>query len=345
MNIPLSNDFIENELVIAPPNFTVIYIYAYKRYINQEEINVSLIARNIIGLVENDVINALNYWQKKGLLVFQDDTITFTENRANQRTTTTESTPLNNQIEPVVKENTPVNFLIDSKPTYKMEELEFYRKNSEDVDRLFTLAQNAFGKLLSSNDISTLFSFYDWLRLPINVIEILVVYAVENGNGNIRYMEKVALDWHEKGLNTTTKVNEYLRKINKDYRNIFRALGISRELTDIDIELFDKWKNTYGFTNELILEACDKAIASAPNPTLKYVNGILENWHKEGIKTLEEVEVYENKFFEAQKEKSKEEKQLKKPKLNNFTQDQLDLKDIASKERARLMGLYNEENK
>lgn len=335
MNIEYLNEFIENQLTIAPPNFTIVYIYAYKRFVNNEALSISLLASNLIGFVEQDIINALNFWKEKDLLFFDGQTIDF---NFEEQTSTVDKND-------AVEINSNRNILIDSKPVYSPEELEFYRNASPDIDRLFSLAKSAFGNLISSNDLSTLFSFYDWLRLPIDVIQILVVYSVENGNGNIRYMEKVALDWHEKGLNTSEKVNDYLRKTNKDYRSIFKALGISRDLTDIDIELFKKWENTYGFSMDLILEACDKAIGNAPNPTLKYVNGILENWHKEGAKTIEAVEVLENKYYEAEAEKNKTGNHNKKPtntKFNNFSQDQIDFNDITSRERNRLKSLYDE---
>lgn len=338
MDIQLTYEFIENELVIAPPVYTVIYIYAYKKFINNEDLTVSLLAENIIGLVEKDIINALNFWQKKNLIFFDGENITFNNESVNKMEEISFEI-----LEPEIKSR---NFLIDSKPIYKMEELEFYRKNSNDVDKLYTFAEKAFGKLLSSSDISTLFSFYDWLRLPVEVIEVLVDYCVQNGNANIRYMEKVALDWHEKNLNTMEKAKEYLKKMNKDYRNIFKALGIDRELTELDIELFEKWENIYGFSNELILEACDKAILTASKPTLKYVNGILENWHRDGIKTLEDVEVHENKFFEEQKDKSQKSVSTTttvKNKFSNFTQEEINFNDIAAKERERLKKLYNKE--
>ena len=44
--------------------------------------------------------------------------------------------------------------------------------------------------MLSQQDMSLLFSFYDWLGLPMEVIELLLSYCTASGHTGMRYIEK-----------------------------------------------------------------------------------------------------------------------------------------------------------
>ena len=44
-----------------------------------------------------------------------------------------------------------------------------------------------------------------------DVIEYVIEYCVQNRHNSIRYMEKVALNWHEKGIDTVDKAKMCIR--------------------------------------------------------------------------------------------------------------------------------------
>lgn len=74
----------------------------------------------------------------------------------------------------------PAKAIPSERPQYSPAELSCYLKR-EDVKRLFQSAQQKLGKTLSSGDMATLFSFYDWLGLPLEVIDLLLTYCVSRG--------------------------------------------------------------------------------------------------------------------------------------------------------------------
>lgn len=79
--------------------------------------------------------------------------------------------------------------------------------------------------MLSQQDMSLLFSFYDWLGLPMEVIELLLSYCTASGHTGMRYIEKVAIGWAEEGVNTVEKAAEYI-ELRKPATALFcRRLG------------------------------------------------------------------------------------------------------------------------
>ena len=50
------------------------------------------------------------------------------------------------------------------------------------------------------------------------------------------------------------------------------------------------------FSEDLILLACEKAIISKPQ-SANFAYGILENWHKNGVQSIRDVELLDQEFL------------------------------------------------
>ena len=67
-------------------------------------------------------------------------------------------------------------------------------------------------------------------------------------------------------------------------RVFYKTLGIKRGApTTIEQEFFKTWTKDYGFGEDIVEEACKRAVLHTQNPTIKYVNGILTAWHNAGV--------------------------------------------------------------
>ncbi|MBR1377410.1 MAG: DnaD domain protein [Bacilli bacterium] len=96
-------------------------------------------------------------------------------------------------------------------------------------------------------------------------------------------------------------VNEEEEKDNTIFSIIENEFA--RSLSPLEYDLINLWKDT-GYSDELIKEALKEAIYNnAPN--LKYIDRILENWRKKGIKTKDDV-IKDNKKFKERKQIRKE---------------------------------------
>ena len=100
---------------------------------------------------------------------------------------------------------------------------------------------------------------YEDLGMGSELLEYLVEYCVQNGHTSVRYIEAVARNWHEKGIRTAQEAKDYSSAYNKDSFAVMKAFGInSRKPAAPEQKLMDKWFRDYGFTREVVLEACDK---------------------------------------------------------------------------------------
>ena len=60
-------------------------------------------------------------------------------------------------------------------------------------------------------------------------------------------------------------------------------------------DLIEKWLLIYKFPNEVILKACDICFERLNRADFKYIDGILTNWNKNNIKTLEDIALKDTK--------------------------------------------------
>ncbi|MBR1567667.1 MAG: DnaD domain protein, partial [Lachnospiraceae bacterium] len=117
-----------------------------------------------------------------------------------------------------------------------------------------------------------------------------------------RYMEKVAIDWYERGIRTAKQAkdeNSAYRALNNA---ISKELGLNRVLTPTELGYINKWKYDYAFQQDIIIEACQRA--SANNKiSFRYINGTLSNWYENHVRTMEDIRQLDAKH-EADKKSS-----------------------------------------
>lgn len=139
-------------------------------------------------------------------------------------------------------------------------------------------------------------------------------------------MEKVAMDWYEKGINTVAKAKKSVVNYNSMYTTVLRQLGISRKTpTSIETEYMNTWYQDYAFDKTVVLEACKRAITKNPqSANFAYVNGILESWHKQNVRNLSDIDALDKKWEESKKNNAKKKQTRSVNQFNNFTQKKMD---------------------
>lgn len=238
--------------------------------------------------------------------------------------------PMENQRQEVQR---PV-FNISVRPQYSMEELTFYREQSEDIAKLFSHGEQTLAKMLTYHDLNVLFGFYDWLRLPIDVILYLLTYCSEGGHRDLRYVEKAALDWAERGINTVDEAMKYTQTFDRDFRAIMLALGHPSAFpSPTQRKYMQKWLYEFEMPLDLILDACDKTAVQLGKPKLTYIDKIIADWHKRGIKSLDEVAQAEADWQKAEKSENKDSGRSKPTKRNRFANFKGRERDYAEIER------------
>ena len=129
------------------------------------------------------------------------------------------------------------------------------------------------------------------------MIEYLLQYCIGNNKRNMRYIEKVAINWAENEIDTLDKARFYVKRMDV-YLPFLRAMGIqNRYPSQDDARIFDEWADKYGMSPEMILEACQRG-KNKSNP-VPYVDGILKDWYQKGIHDLAAVRA-DDKMHEQQ---------------------------------------------
>ena len=73
---------------------------------------------------------------------------------------------------------------------------------STEIACLMQEAEQVLGRLISNGDSATLLMIHDDFGLPADVISMLLQYVVSIGKPNMRYIEKVAMNWADEEINT-----------------------------------------------------------------------------------------------------------------------------------------------
>ena len=180
-------------------------------------------------------------------------------------------------------------------PVYSAEQVNRLSQD-EEFSQLLYIAQKYMNKVFTPRDCQVFAYLYEDLGMGSELLEYLVEYCVQNGHTSVRYIEAVARNWHEKGIRTAQEAKDYSSAYNKDSFAVMKAFGInSRKPAAPEQKLMDKWFRDYGFTREVVLEACDRTITAIHNPSFQYADKILTDWKKSGVRVLGDIRELDHK--------------------------------------------------
>ncbi|MBQ7775185.1 MAG: DnaD domain protein [Lachnospiraceae bacterium] len=211
------------------------------------------------------------------------------------------------------------------KPTYTAEQLREF-KTQESAAQLLYVAQAYIGKPLSVSDVKTIYFMWDVLHFSDDLIDYLIQYCVERGKKDFRYMEKVAINWAEDGITTPKQAQKSVAKYEKSVYTIMNALGKSNTPTTKELEFIQRWTNEYGFSLDIIIEACDRTVLATDKHRFEYAEGILSNWKRENVQRKSDITKIDTQY---QKQKASAPKQpATTNRFNQFTQNTYDFAEL-----------------
>lgn len=99
---------------------------------------------------------------------------------------------------------------------------------------------------------------------------------------------------HNAGVNEPAALKSFIKGLDYEYtkvREVLRLLGKRNAPTEPQRALYAKWTGDWGFSHELVLMAIDDT-TGADNPSMNYLDAILENWRRMGISRRDQVEAF-----------------------------------------------------
>ncbi|MCI8949209.1 MAG: DnaD domain protein [Lachnospiraceae bacterium] len=316
----VSNQFIDECMAAASGEYVKVYLYLL-RHQNQ---NPDLMAvAEALHYTEGDVKRAIAYWEKAGVLEGREQTEAGKEGQA------------------------PRGMQKQEEPVYAKDGISRLA-GDEEFAQLLYIAQKYMNKVFTQRECQTFAYLYGELKLPAELLEYLVEYCVQNGHTSIRYMETVAINWHQKGMVTLEKAKSYSASFHKDAFSVMKAFGLNdRRPAASEKGFIETWFGTYGFTREVVVEACNRTIAAIHSPSFPYADKILKEWKKAGVKNLSDVEDLDMIRQKQEKERAAAKKNSRKQaggsknqtanKFHNFEQSHTDYDSLMmEKVRARM---------
>ena len=277
----LDYEFIDHYMPEANGEYVKVYLLLLRCQASPDrELTISGIA-DILDDTEKDVIRALKYWKKQGLLDYE-----ITEEAASSA--------------PRADAQAPEAANVQEQAAPSPENVTRFR-NRKELKELLFVAEQYLGKTLSTTDMKTITYFYDELGMSTDLIEYLIEYCVENGHKSMHYIQKVALSWADRKIRTPEEAKQSAAFYSNSCYGVLKAFGITgRSPAASELAYIQRWSGEYGFSDELILEACNRTMNSIHQPSFDYAESILKSWLEGGAKNRKDVEALDLAY---QKEK------------------------------------------
>lgn len=178
-------------------------------------------------------------------------------------------------------------------PKYNMRELKSSRSSDEKFSTICNTAESIFGRTLTESHLRSLYTVYDHVKLPAEVIIELLIYLKQEKEVVRRSdIEREAHTWADMGLFTQQEATAYLtkRQLEKPLiKAMQEALGLAgREPTVTEYSYYSEFV-AKGFSHEAVALAAQRSEKQLKKFSWKYIRGIINRWDDMGAHTLTEI--------------------------------------------------------
>lgn len=250
-------------------------------------VSVSEISEKL-GLSADAVLQSLDFWVQKGVLLFTDDAgnVKYVPKAAQAPKA---QTAAEEKAVPAAKETTFSPSTTDfPKPT--MEQIAARIREDKTVRSLFAETQCILGRTIGLDMQTTLLTLFDTYGLQKEIILTLVQYLSEHGRGATANILRVGKIWAQREINTLDAANEYIQndtQVNRLFAEFRAATGISNPRpTQKQSDYLLAWTEM-GMPMELLLKAYEETVERTGKLSFAYMDKILKNWHNDGIQTAD----------------------------------------------------------
>ncbi len=154
--------------------------------------------------------------------------------------------------------------------------------------------ERRLGKRLSASDLKTLYTLYDHLALPPEVILMLVGWCTEEverkyGRGRRPRLSQISREgfaWARRGIDTMERAEGHIQRLTRlrsREGEVLRLLDIPlRPLVERERAYIQAW-DEMGFDDGALRLAYEKTVLKKQSMDWSYMNGILRRWHEKGL--------------------------------------------------------------
>lgn len=318
-NIEISREFAKKHLKYVSAEHLQVYVCTlYLVSGRKKSASASEVAAEL-GISEDRAKYALDFWTSQGELSYNEKKDAYSAPKS------------------AVK--APAR---TAKPSYSMDEIDAVCGKHTEISEMLDSAEHILNTPLTPSLTELLFSFVDWLGLPPEVIIMLLTYAEGQGKTGKRYLETVAINWADMGIDNYERAEAHVRELEAAHsreREIRSLLGIyDRALSQTERKYIKSWETS---PMELISLAYDKTVTRTGKLSYAYMDRLLQNWAEEGITTPDGVKQRDEEFKRTHMiDGDKQKASAKKSKFNNY--DSTEDTDYAKIQQQLQDMLYND---
>lgn len=346
-SVAVSSRFISSYMVDANGDYVKVYLMLlYYLSDRSREMSLAVLGASL-ALNENTVMRALKYWEKLNLISLkynEDNVISKVTIRPlfdgaphsdRQAATKEETYDIKTDAALAVKKKQKQvhgeKVCPDKKPDIKKV------GHDEDFGAFLVAVQQYTGATLSKANVESFAYIYDVLGMPLEVIEYIVEICVGEGHKSVRYMEAVARDWYNRGIMTLEQAKVHGIVCHKDVYTVMKALGLSgRHPAPDEKSTIEHWFKDYEFDVSIVVEACNRTMDRLHSADFRYVEGILKDWKKRGVRHIDDIKQLDESYKEEQMLKNKgsstfqtdKKHTVKNNRFHNFEQRDVDYDDM-----------------
>ncbi len=318
----ITNDFIDHHMVQANGEFVKVYLFLLR---HQNDVGFNMTVSNIadcLNNTENDILRAFRYWESEGLLALvKNNTGSIQSIELTPYLKVAPSTPVGSS------KQEKISSVSDSKPTPKRHTPT--SRPAKELKSLLFIAEQYLNKTLTLSDIESITYFYEQLNMSADLIEYLIESCVEAGHKSMHYIQKVAISWSESGITTKEQARKQSSIYHKNCYTVLKTFGIqNRGPATTELAFIKKWTEEWGFSLDIIVEACNRTIAATHQPSFEYTDTILTNWHNEQVHHLKDINALDEAHQKKQKTTPVSTNSVPKPSTvdhNNFKRRSYDM--------------------
>lgn len=239
-----------------------------------------------IGLSAADCADAFQYWVETGVVMAEGEA----------RAAVSVPVAVKAETKPAKKsEPVSVSRPVARPAPVKPQVSDVIKRQKDDgtFGRLLNEVSARLGRPITNADMTTLLYLYDTAGLPAEVLLTITAYAVSREKPHLRYIEKVALDWADRGIDTMAAAEEYLCTLdrrNQAWATLETILGIHKAPTVSQMDRAEEWICFRQWDKSLIRKAYEMCLEKTGKFQMTYMARILEDWQETGIRSLADLE-------------------------------------------------------
>lgn len=341
----VSNIFLDYYMPTANGSYVKVYLYLLRCLGSSDmELSIPFFADRLEN-TESDILRALHYWEKVGLLELSTNSSGEITNicLCNPKPLSTSpatrhvlpksaTNPLHSTQDVTTSDIAPAsgNRTVSHCKNYSPEQLAKLTKDKS-LQNLLTVIESYMERPLKPGDIQLVVFLCRDLHFSDELVMYLFEYCISRGKHHCNYIETVAMGWKEEGITTVEQAEQASNRYNRDFNAVSKAFGLGRMPAAMEQKFIQKWIREFGFDTPILVEACNRTILQIKKPDFKYADSILEKWHKNGVHTLADIKALDNSYKQSKQNKSSTPQT--KNKFNSYSQRNYSAKDYSDLEK------------